>query len=105
MYSPTASLAHLAPRGAPLVLLPFLVVVESIRILIRPLTLTVRLVANISAGHIVLGLLANVNSGLSAILPLWLGLTVAYTVFEFFVSAIQAYIFTLLITLYRAEHP
>nr|YP_009059493.1 ATP synthase F0 subunit 6 [Mastigeulota kiangsinensis]AIN75496.1 ATP synthase F0 subunit 6 [Mastigeulota kiangsinensis] len=105
--SPVASLAHLAPSGAPLGLLPFLVLVETISILIRPLTLTVRLIANISAGHIVLGLLANVNTSLmhSTWFPFVLLLSVGYTLFEFFVAIIQAYIFTLLITLYSTEHP
>nr|APC61673.1 ATP synthase F0 subunit 6 [Fruticicola koreana] len=107
VMSPKKALAHLAPSGAPLILLPFLIVVETISILIRPLTLTVRLVANISAGHIVLGLLANVStSGLHSLgMPFYILLYVAYTLFEFFVSIIQAYIFTLLITLYGSEHP
>nr|ATI24692.1 ATP synthase F0 subunit 6 [Karaftohelix adamsi] len=107
MKSPMKSLAHLAPSGAPLILLPFLVLVETISIIIRPLTLTVRLVANISAGHIVLGLLANLNSSLmvSLTLPMCAALYVGYTMFEFFVGIIQAYIFTLLLTLYCAEHP
>nr|YP_010622803.1 ATP synthase F0 subunit 6 [Laeocathaica amdoana]WBF92702.1 ATP synthase F0 subunit 6 [Laeocathaica amdoana] len=105
--SPKSSLAHLAPSGAPLALLPFLVVIETISILIRPLTLTVRMVANISAGHIVLGLLANATTIFvhSTFLPMMILLSLGYNLFEFFVSIIQAYIFTLLITLYSTEHP
>nr|YP_010704691.1 ATP synthase F0 subunit 6 [Monacha cartusiana]URP31102.1 ATP synthase F0 subunit 6 [Monacha cartusiana] len=104
---PVSSVAHLAPSGAPLGLLPFLVIIETISLLIRPLTLTVRLMANISAGHIVLGLVANTLStilGSLAFLPMFF-LIIGYMLFEFFVSMIQAYIFTLLIMLYQNEHP
>lgn len=104
---PKIVLAHLAPRGAPLALQPLLVIIELVRILIRPLTLTVRLVANISAGHIVLGLIANTLRALvtRSYLPILLGIIILYNLFEFFVGAIQAYIFTLLLTLYSSEHP
>nr|ALO81905.1 ATP synthase subunit 6 [Cernuella virgata] len=107
IYSPVKSIAHLAPQGAPLGLAPFLVLIETISIMIRPLTLTVRLMANISAGHIVLGLLANSLTAMVSslmVLPL-LGLSIGYMLFEFFVALIQAYIFTLLISLYQDEHP
>lgn len=105
--SPSYSAAHLAPRGAPGALIPFLILIETIRILIRPITLTVRLVANISAGHIILALLANVLRASLPLLSITLTLTVIifYYVFEIFVSFIQAYIFTLLIRLYITEHP
>uniref|UniRef100_UPI0030013FDB ATP synthase F0 subunit 6 n=1 Tax=Satsuma myomphala TaxID=358001 RepID=UPI0030013FDB len=107
IYSPVRTLAHLAPSGAPFFLVPFLVLIETISLLIRPLTLTVRLIANISAGHIVLGLLANC---LSSLIPngaflIILPIHIFYTLFEFFVAFIQAYIFSLLITLYQLEHP
>lgn len=62
-YNYKVSLAHLCPSGAPKVLIPFLVIIERISILIRPLTLTVRLVANMRAGHIILSLAACVLSG------------------------------------------
>nr|YP_010279279.1 ATP synthase F0 subunit 6 [Micrarionta opuntia]UKG20829.1 ATP synthase F0 subunit 6 [Micrarionta opuntia] len=107
-WSPSKSAAHLAPSGAPLGLLPFLIVIETISLLIRPLTLTVRLIANISAGHIVLGLLANTLTAylhsVTVFLPLIM-ISIGYMLFEFFVSIIQAYIFTLLLSLYQTEHP
>nr|YP_009328192.1 ATP synthase F0 subunit 6 [Praticolella mexicana]APD28033.1 ATP synthase F0 subunit 6 [Praticolella mexicana] len=107
ILNPTASAAHLAPSGAPLGLQPILVLIETISILIRPLTLTVRLIANISAGHIVLGLMANTLSSIvgSATMLFLVIISIGYTLFEFFVAFIQAYIFTLLITLYQVEHP
>merc|ERR1711893_531541 len=87
-------------------LIPFLVLVETVRIIIRPLTLTVRLIANIRAGHIVMSLIANclVRASISALIPVFL-INVGYTLFEVFVCFIQAYIFTLLVKLYAEEHP
>nr|YP_001648719.1 ATP synthase F0 subunit 6 [Biomphalaria tenagophila]ABO14139.1 synthase F0 subunit 6 [Biomphalaria tenagophila] len=105
-YSFKKSLAHLVPSGAPLPLVPFLIIIESISILIRPLTLTVRLIANISAGHIVLSLIANVLTSLNfSTMSSVLLISVGYNMFEVFVCFIQAYIFTLLLKLYSAEHP
>nr|WRW10872.1 ATP synthase F0 subunit 6 [Melampus sincaporensis] len=105
-HSPKKSAAHLAPEGAPAALTPFLILIETVSIVIRPLTLTVRLVANISAGHIVLSLIANCLTSLSVTgALLLLTVSVGYNLFEIFVCIIQAYIFTLLISLYAQEHP
>lgn len=105
-FSFKKTIAHLVPSGAPRVLIPFLVLIESISLLIRPLTLTVRLIANIRAGHIVLSLIANVLTSLrGSKLFLILILSVGYNIFEVFVCFIQAYIFSLLLKLYRLEHP
>nr|YP_003495120.1 ATP synthase F0 subunit 6 [Platevindex mortoni]ADD37175.1 ATP synthase F0 subunit 6 [Platevindex mortoni]UZH97747.1 ATP synthase F0 subunit 6 [Platevindex mortoni] len=106
VHKPKESAAHLAPAGAPAALISFLVVVETISILIRPLTLTVRLIANISAGHIVLSLVANCLTSMSLFGGAGVLLvSVGYTLFEVFVCFIQAYIFTLLVGLYAQEHP
>nr|YP_004935113.1 ATP synthase F0 subunit 6 [Trimusculus reticulatus]AEQ93942.1 ATP synthase subunit 6 [Trimusculus reticulatus] len=106
VWAPMKSAAHLAPSGAPAGLLPLLVLIETVSLLIRPLTLTVRLIANISAGHIVLSLVANCLTGLSFFYGLSiLTISVGYTLFEVFVCFIQAYIFTLLVSLYAQEHP
>merc|ERR1712228_326715 len=87
------TIAHLSPTGAPFVLSPILV-------LIRPLTLTVRLVANISVGHVICGLLCAVLDAL--IQPIFLHLTLLfYRAFEIGVRVVQAYIFALLLVLYR----
>nr|ABJ55903.1 ATP synthase F0 subunit 6 [Thuridilla gracilis] len=106
MKFPKESAAHLAPAGAPAALIPFLVLVETISMMIRPLTLTVRLIANISAGHIVMSLISNCLSSVttSTMIPL-LMVNVGYTLFEVFVCFIQAYIFSLLMKLYAEEHP
>ena len=56
-FNPTSVIASLLP--APAALNPFLVIIETDRILVRPITLSVRLTANIRAGHIVLNLIGN----------------------------------------------
>nr|YP_010890240.1 ATP synthase F0 subunit 6 [Conus imperialis]WJJ70337.1 ATP synthase F0 subunit 6 [Conus imperialis] len=109
-YNPGSVVAGLLPMGAPAPLNPFLVLIETVSIMVRPITLSVRLTANMSAGHIVLTLIGNyLTAGLFvssffSILMLLL-IQVLYTVFEFGISLIQAYIFCLLITLYSDEHP
>nr|UVW93495.1 ATP synthase F0 subunit 6 [Rivularia ovum] len=102
-------IASLLPMGAPFLLNPFLVIIETVSIMVRSITLSVRLIANMSAGHIVLTLIGNyLMAGVfSSVISMFvLGLVqVLYTVFEFGISLIQAYIFCLLITLYSDDHP
>lgn len=103
-----ASIAHLLPDGAPDWLNPFLIIIETTRVLVRPLTLSFRLAANISAGHIVLGLIsiygasALLSSTTSAITLL--STTLLYILFEIAICLIQAYIFCLLLSLYANDH-
>nr|QTT61255.1 ATP synthase F0 subunit 6 [Tritia vaucheri] len=109
-YNPSSVVAGLLPMGAPAPLNPFLVIIETVSIMVRPITLSVRLTANMSAGHIVLTLIGNYLTAsffMSSIFSmlLLLSIQVLYTVFEFGISLIQAYIFCLLITLYSDEHP
>lgn len=109
LYAPKTFTAGLLPGGAPDWLNPFLVIVETIRIIARPITLSFRLAANITAGHIILGLVgiytsaAIINTSLSMI-PLLLTQT-GYVLFEVGICLIQAYIFCLLLSLYADEHP
>nr|ADB93540.1 ATP synthase F0 subunit 6 [Potamopyrgus antipodarum] len=109
-FNPSSVVAGLLPMGAPAPLNPFLVIIETVSILVRPITLSVRLTANMSAGHIVLMLIGNyltasffMSSMFSMLLLI--SIQVLYTIFEFGISLIQAYIFCLLITLYSDEHP
>nr|YP_009034073.1 ATP synthase F0 subunit 6 [Sypharochiton pelliserpentis]AHZ60685.1 ATP synthase F0 subunit 6 [Sypharochiton pelliserpentis] len=103
-------ISHLLPQGAPVFLSPFLVLVETVSISVRPVTLSIRLVANMSAGHIILGL---VGAYLSVsifvysffIILMLIMVEIFYFMFEIGVSMIQAYIFSLLITLYSEDHP
>nr|QLY89863.1 ATP synthase F0 subunit 6 [Viviparus viviparus] len=108
-FSLKSVIASLLPMGAPTLLNPFLVVIETVSILVRSVTLAVRLIANMSAGHIVLTLIGNylmvgVTSSMISLFMLGM-IQVLYTVFEFGISLIQAYIFCLLIILYSDDHP
>ncbi|WP_459468053.1 F0F1 ATP synthase subunit A, partial [Erwinia amylovora] len=96
--------------GAPAPLNPFLVIIETVSIFVRPITLSVRLTANIRAGHIVLTLIGNYLTAslfTSSIITIaaFITIQIFYTIFEFGIRMIQAYIFSLLITLYSDEHP
>lgn len=96
--------AHLVPQGTPNVLIPFIVCIETIRNVIRPGTLAVRLTANIIAGHLLLTLIGNTGSSLSAFLLTFLIIgQVALLVLESAVAIIQSYVFAVLSTLYSRE--
>jgi len=106
--APKASFAHLLPDGAPDWLNPFLILIETTRIIVRPLTLSFRLAANIRAGHIVLRLIniycaAAVFNALFPSLILF-SVSIGYILFEVAICLIQAYIFCLLLTLYTNDH-
>nr|QWQ55616.1 ATP synthase F0 subunit 6 [Ruidocollaris sinensis] len=97
-------LAHLVPQGTPPLLMPFMVCIETISNLIRPGTLAIRLAANMIAGHLLLTLLGNTGSLLS--LPLTtilISSQMALLTLESAVAIIQAYVFTILTTLYASE--
>lgn len=95
---------HLVPQGTPNILIPFIVLIESIRNIIRPITLTIRLTANIIAGHLLLTLLGNIGPKLIIIfIPLLLLVQIVLLILESAVAIIQSYVFTVLITLYARE--
>jgi F-type H+-transporting ATPase subunit a len=96
---------HLVPLSTPAALIPFIVLIETIRNVIRPGTLTVRLSANIIAGHLLLTLLGNQTSHHSSSLIVFLLLIaqVLLLLLESAVALIQAYVFTVLSTLYSSE--
>nr|YP_010146830.1 ATP synthase F0 subunit 6 [Yininemertes pratensis]QQP01059.1 ATP synthase F0 subunit 6 [Yininemertes pratensis] len=102
-------LAVLLPVGAPSVLNPFLVLVESVSLLVRPVTLSVRLAANMGAGHIVLCLLGSyLSSGFFCysgyVVVVLVLVNVFYFLFEVGICLVQSYIFFLLLNLYGDEH-
>nr|AXA45321.1 ATP synthase F0 subunit 6 [Anguloclavus sp. 2 MNHN IM 2013-9661] len=110
IFNPSSVVAGLLPMGAPAPLNPFLVIIETVSIMVRPITLSVRLTANMSAGHIVLTLIGNYLTASMFMSSMFIMFTllmiqVLYTIFEFGIALIQAYIFCLLITLYSDEHP
>ena len=97
-------LAHFVPSGTPGALMPLIVLIESVRNIIRPGTLSIRLAANIVAGHLLLTLLGSQGSSLSLFTLIFLivGL-VLLLILEVGVACIQAYVFTILSSLYLNE--
>nr|AMR36347.1 ATP synthase F0 subunit 6 [Eremias arguta] len=105
---PTASLGHLLPEGTPTPLIPMLIMIETASLLIRPIALGVRLTANLTAGHLLMQListatLATVNT-LAAASSMALITLILLSCLEMAVALIQAYVFTLLLTLYLQEN-
>ena len=98
----------LTPQNAPLPLAPFLVIIETTRYITRAISLGVRLAANISAGHLLLAILS--KFALDAILTNNLILRLIpitalslIRLLEIMVALIQAYVFTLLTTIYISD--
>nr|YP_009259137.1 ATP synthase F0 subunit 6 [Lateolabrax latus]ALN11676.1 ATP synthase F0 subunit 6 [Lateolabrax latus] len=105
---PTIALGHLLPEGTPVLLIPVLIIIETISLLIRPLALGVRLTANLTAGHLLIQL---ISTAVLVLLPLMPMVAIATSVLLFLLSLlevavamIQAYVFVLLLTLYLQEN-
>jgi F-type H+-transporting ATPase subunit a len=94
--------AHLVPIRTPGILIPFIVIIERVRRVIRPLTLAVRLSANIIAGHLLITLLGNQLASFN-ILAIIVPAELLLVSLEIAVSLIQAYVFSTLMTLYVRE--
>jgi len=95
---------HLVPQGTPIVLISFIVCIETVRNIIRPVTLTIRLTANIIAGHLLITLLGNIGSILNLILiPFLLIVQILLLTLESAVAIIQSYVFVVLLILYYRE--
>lgn len=97
-------LGILVPPGIPKILIPVMIPIEIISMLARPISLAVRLFANMTAGHTVLAVLF----GLAMTGPLWLGwlpfgFTVIINGLEIAIAFIQAYIFTTLTCVYIGD--
>jgi F-type H+-transporting ATPase subunit a len=90
--------------GTPYVLIPFIVLIELVSNVIRPITLSVRLAANLVAGHLLMTLVSSpiVNSNIISIIIL-LSCLYLLIILESAVAFIQAYVFSILRTLYLAE--
>lgn len=92
------------PRGIPLVLAPLVVPIEAISLLSKPFSLTVRLVANMTVGHIMLKIIAGfiVSLGLCSVRCRCCSAPVS-VVFELFIAALQAFIYTVLSCIYLGD--
>uniref|UniRef100_A0AAU7LK41 ATP synthase subunit a n=1 Tax=Thalassa montezumae TaxID=3129753 RepID=A0AAU7LK41_9CUCU len=96
-------LAHLVPQGTPSILMPFMVCIETVSNLIRPGTLAVRLMANMMAGHLLMTLLGNTGPMLTYLISILILIQILLIILESAVAMIQAYVFTVLSTLYSSE--
>ena len=91
------------PAGIPVVMAPIVVPIEMISFLAKPFSLTVRLVMNMVVGHVLLKIIAGFiyTSGLVGVLPLlFVGILL---VFELGIAFLQAYIYTILTSVYLGE--
>jgi len=108
-------LGSFAPKGVPAPIAALIWLLEFVSSCMRLLTLSIRLFANMFAGHILLGVLAILTSlsiapliesingasvGFASMSVLWVFLLVILYAMEFFVAALQAFVFTLLSTVY-----
>nr|WNH23949.1 ATP synthase F0 subunit 6 [Prionotus stearnsi] len=105
---PKVAAAHLLPEGTPVPLIPILIIIETISLFIRPLALGVRLTANLTAGHLLIQLIATAAFVLLTTMPIVAILTstvlLLLTILEVAVAMIQAYVFVLLLSLYLQEN-
>nr|YP_002929314.1 ATP synthase F0 subunit 6 [Otolemur crassicaudatus]BAH69200.1 ATP synthase F0 subunit 6 [Otolemur crassicaudatus] len=103
-----ASLAHFLPQGTPPPLIPMLILIETISLFIQPVALAVRLTANITAGHLLMHLIGGATLALTSISPAAASITfiilALLSALELAVALIQAYVFTLLVSLYLHDN-
>jgi F-type H+-transporting ATPase subunit a len=100
---PVGYIKHMVPEGTPILLAPLLIVIETLSTFVKPVALTIRLGANMTAGHIVilvmlsfLFIFKSVLVGLFVSVPM----AVAISMLEIIVAFIQAYVFTLLTAIF-----
>nr|WAL33190.1 ATP synthase F0 subunit 6 [Pontia edusa] len=95
---------HMIPQGTPFILMPFMVLIETISNIIRPGTLAVRLTANMIAGHLLITLLSNTGINMpNYLLIILIFIQILLLILESAVSIIQAYVISILSTLYSSE--
>lgn len=101
---------HFMPEGAPLALSPILIPIEILSFLSRPVSLSIRLFANMVAGHVLLEVFASFTimlAGLGAIGHVLaiapIAINIALTALELLVGLLQAYVFAILTCIYLSE--
>jgi len=92
--------AYFLPSGTPWFLAPLMIIIEFFTYCTRPISLSLRLAANMMAGHILVAVIAGfiVAMGVWGIFPI--SFIVVFTAFELFVAILQAFIFTILTCVY-----
>nr|YP_009945139.1 ATP synthase F0 subunit 6 [Nomia chalybeata]QOE17503.1 ATP synthase subunit 6 [Nomia chalybeata] len=94
---------HLVPMNTPMMLMSFMVIIESISIMIRPWTLSIRLSANMLSGHLLLSLLGSSMQNNLLIIPMMIIIQNMLMLLEMSVAFIQSYVFSILSLLYFNE--
>jgi len=95
----THFLSLFLPAGTPWWMVPLMIVIELVSYMARPVSLSIRLAANMLAGHLLLKIVAGfVMIGLLGVFPF--AFLLIFTGFEIFIACLQAYIFTLLVCIY-----
>jgi F-type H+-transporting ATPase subunit a len=91
------------PSGAPIVMAPILIPIEIVSYLSRPVSLSIRLFANMMAGHTMMAVFAGftITLGIFGFFPI--AINVALYALEVIVTALQAYVFTILTCLYLRD--
>lgn len=100
---PFKLLEHLVPTNSPLALIFFLILIETLRTLIRPFVLAIRLTANLFAGHLLISLIARIKIRSLFYFLITRLSQFLFLILEIIVSVIQAYIFRLLLMRYLSE--
>jgi ATP synthase subunit 6 len=99
------------PNGSPRFLLPIIVVIEFISYLLRTFSLSIRLFANIMAGHTLMHILASFVTAFLNVLPIFalfpFIIVLAVVILEVCIAFLQAYVFLILFTIYLEDsfHP
>nr|QLD97262.1 ATP synthase F0 subunit 6 [Rhipicephalus evertsi]QLD97275.1 ATP synthase F0 subunit 6 [Rhipicephalus evertsi] len=96
-------MAHLVPMGSPMMLSFFMVLIETVSNLIRPITLSVRLTANMISGHLLIHLLSSISIFSNMLFMMSIPVMMALLILETAVAFIQAFVFVILISLYINE--
>nr|AMX74148.1 ATP synthase F0 subunit 6 [Nuttalliella namaqua]UYB78175.1 ATP synthase F0 subunit 6 [Nuttalliella namaqua] len=96
-------MAHLVPMGSPLILSFFMVIIETVSNLIRPLTLSIRLTANMISGHLLLSLLSSAMNNNEKMMMMMMPMLMILLMLETAVAIIQSYVFSMLMALYMSE--
>jgi F-type H+-transporting ATPase subunit a len=100
-HGPVKFLKFFLPKGTPWWMAPLIYVIEWLSYLSRPISLSIRLGANMMVGHMIMKIAAGFIVGMG-LLGGWLpfGFVVVFTGFEIFIAMLQAYIFTVLTCVY-----
>nr|YP_010735459.1 ATP synthase F0 subunit 6 [Rhipicephalus rutilus]WEI30793.1 ATP synthase F0 subunit 6 [Rhipicephalus rutilus] len=96
-------MAHLVPMGSPMTLSFFMVIIETVSNIIRPITLSVRLTANMISGHLLIHLLSSISMFSNLLFMLSIPFMTILLILETAVAFIQGFVFVILISLYINE--